>query len=75
MTAPLDTTHPTTTPTAHVALSDQVLSTHRTSRGASTYVRCSCGGFVILGVDGRGRTRQMGHATGRLGASSPAREA
>lgn len=56
------------TPVAHAALVDQVLSTHRTARGTSTYVRCTCGGFVILGVDGRGETRQMGHAAGRLSA-------
>lgn len=61
-------TAPAATSVAHVALVDQVLSTHRTARGTSTYVRCTCGGFAILGVDVRGEMRRMGHATGRVSA-------
>lgn len=62
--------YPTVETDLHVPITGQVLSTHRTSRGTSTYVRCSCGGFVVMAVDGYGTWREMGHA-GRSGGDSP----
>lgn len=52
-------------PTPHVPLEDKVLSSHRTARGTNRYVRCSCGGFVILAVDHDGTRHPMAHAAGR----------
>lgn len=48
----------------HVAVGDGALSSHRTAGGATVYVRCSCGGFLVLGADRHGGWRQLGHAAG-----------
>lgn len=53
------------TETAHTPRMDQVLSTHRTASGTSSYVRCSCGGFVVLTAERGGAWRQVSHAAAR----------
>lgn len=49
-------------PSRHVAVDDGALSSHRTADGTTVYVRCSCGGFIVLVSDRRGGWRQLSHA-------------
>jgi hypothetical protein len=50
---------------AHVPVAEDALSVHRTAAGTTSYVRCSCGGFLVVVADASGVSRWISHAAGR----------